>query len=124
MPNGALVCENLVVVTTLECLITKEMNLVKVGRVDKLETVCLVPSSGEHIKADLSANGEGQVEIGEFLLHGGHHVFANLVFQVKLFIVIAFLTRAITSNRRNVEHATAKLDKGSTLRADDDESRK
>ena len=44
-----------------------------------------------------------------------HHVFTNLVLQVKLFVVVTFFARAIASNRRNVEHATTEFDKGAAF---------
>jgi hypothetical protein len=40
---------------------------------------------------------------------------ADAVLQIKLFIVVAFRTRAVSTNRRNVEHAASKLKERSTL---------
>ena len=54
------------------------MNLVKVGRVQKVEAVSLVPASGEAVERNLSTNTVGQVEVGKLLLHGGHHVLRAL----------------------------------------------
>lgn len=61
--NSTRVLENLVVVSTLVCLVAKEVNggvLDCAGEVllvlDVLETVCLVPAPGEDVEGDLTAD--------------------------------------------------------------------
>lgn len=64
MADGSLVAEDLVVVAALEGLVTEEVDvLVRDAAVSSvilevLETVSLVPASGEDIEGDLTANGE------------------------------------------------------------------
>lgn len=51
----------------------------------------------------------------KILLHGLDHVLANVVFQIKLFVVISFGTRAVATDRRNVQHSRAKFNECPTL---------
>jgi hypothetical protein len=114
--DGALVGKDLVIIPTLEGLVTKEMDLVIVVGGDEFEAVGLVPTSGEAIEADLSSNRVGEIQAGEFLLHDLHHGFTDPVLQIKLFILVALLPRAVSADGGNVEHAAPEFKKRPTLK--------
>ena len=98
MTNGSLVAENLKIISTLKRFITKEVNFIKVRFRQKLETIRLVPSIWKDIKRDLTTNAVGQIQIGEFLSHGFHHIRSDIVGKIKDFIIIALLARAVAAN--------------------------
>ena len=57
----------------LVCLVTKEMNLLKLLVFHKTQSKGLVPAIREDIKRDLTANGVGKTIIWEFLLQDLYH---------------------------------------------------
>jgi len=113
--NGALVRKDFVIIATHKGLVTKEMNSVVISRVNKVETVRLVPTSGKAIETDLSANRVRQVQIGKLLLHFGHHGFANLVLQIEFLVIVALFATAVAPNGGNVEHAAAEFKERAAL---------
>jgi hypothetical protein len=117
MSNGPLRHEDLVIISALERLIAKEMNLVKVFHLQVVQTVRLIPAGGEDVERDLSANAVGEVEIGKFLLHGQDHVRAYAAFEVDLFVLVALLSGTVPSDGTDVHHAAAEFDERSPLRS-------
>ena len=115
MSNSAGMGKDLVVVSSLKGLVSKEVDLVKVTFWKEFEAISLIPTSREAIKGNLSPNAVGEIQIGKLFFHGCHHVFAHVVLKVKLLVVIAFLARAVATNGGNIEHSTAKLDERSSL---------
>ena len=115
VPDGTLVRKYFVIVTTHKSLVTEKVNFVIIGRVKKFQAVRLIPSRGEAVKTDLSANRVRQVQVRKFFFHFQHHGLTDLVLQIELFVVVALLTAAIATNGRNVEHATAKFEKCAAL---------
>lgn len=115
MPNGSFVREDFKVVTTLKGLVTEKVNLIEFVLVNELEAIGLIPSGREAVKGNLSSDAVGQVQIGKLLSHGSDHILADIVLQIELFVIVAFRSRAVASNGRNVEHSTAEFNKSSTL---------
>ena len=91
------------------------MDFIKVFRVDVSEAEGFIPPSREAVERDLSSNAIGQVQICKLLLHGSHHVLSNVMFQIKLFVIISFFPRAVPTDWRDVEHATSELKESPTL---------
>lgn len=56
VPNSAGIFENLVVVAAGSSFVAEEMYLAVIFLLHELEAIALVPTVGETIKADLSAN--------------------------------------------------------------------
>ena len=48
--NSPITHENLIVITTLECLVAEEVDLVELGSVDVAEAEGLVPALGENVE--------------------------------------------------------------------------
>mmetsp|Transcript_36843 Transcript_36843/g.77787 ORF Transcript_36843/g.77787 Transcript_36843/m.77787 type:complete len:255 (+) Transcript_36843:87-851(+) len=120
MTNRPLRRKNLVIISTLKCLIPKEMNLIEIALIQIFETVRLVPPRGENVERNLTTNAEGEVEVGKFLFHRGHHIFANVALEIDLFVVVAFFPGAIATDGTDVHHATAEFDECSSLHGDID----
>lgn len=106
---------NLVVVTALKGLVAKEVNVLEALLLDVAEAVGLVPASGEDVKRDLTADGEGQGEVREGSLEIGDELLAQTTLQIILFKLVALSVRAVTADGRHVDHTIAELDKGATL---------
>mmetsp|Transcript_1729 Transcript_1729/g.6659 ORF Transcript_1729/g.6659 Transcript_1729/m.6659 type:complete len:229 (+) Transcript_1729:110-796(+) len=113
--DGALAREDLVVVAALVGLVAEEVNLVEVGVADEVEAEGLVPALGEDVERDLAADREGEIEVGELLLHGLDHGGSDVVFLVVLLEGVALFARAVAADGRDVEHALAELDEGAAL---------
>lgn len=107
--------EDFVVIPSFKRFVPKEMDFIEVLRFDELQTIRFVPSLWKHIETDLATDRKGQVEIRKLLSHLFDHGLAHFVLQVKLFVIIAFGTGAVASDRRNVQHSTAELDERSSL---------
>jgi hypothetical protein len=116
MPNRSLVGKDLIVIASFESFVPEEVDLVKVFRFQEIQTVRFVPTRREAIIGDLSTNTVREVQIFEFRLHCLDHVFANVVLEVVLFIVVAFVAGTVSSNGRNVEHAAAEFEKCAALK--------
>mmetsp|Transcript_19058 Transcript_19058/g.32643 ORF Transcript_19058/g.32643 Transcript_19058/m.32643 type:complete len:201 (-) Transcript_19058:338-940(-) len=113
VPNGARAAEDLEIVATLVGLISKEVHGLELLK--KLQAVCLVPSLGEHIKADLATNGIGEAVVCEALPQRLHKLLAHASGQVILLKLITLLLTAVAPNRRHIQHAIPELHKGATL---------
>lgn len=120
MPNRSWVREYFEIVSSLECFVSKEVDFVKVLLLNESKAVGLVPALREYVKADLSSNGEGQVQVFEFFLHGLNHVFPDLVFQIEFFVFVAFIPAAISSDGRYIEHSGSEFDECASLDGDVD----
>ena len=59
-----------------------------------------------------------KTQIGEVFLDRLHELFANLVLEIELLILVAFLNRGIPANRAHVDHAVAELDESAALHRD------
>jgi hypothetical protein len=81
-------CHTLSVVrrTHLVSLVTKEMDLVKALVFNVTKSIRLVPSRGEHIKGDLTTNGECESIRPELLLEYLDKLLADMVFLVTRWI--------------------------------------
>jgi hypothetical protein len=113
---------DLVVVATLESLVTKEVNVLVGDAIGLLglvlevpEAVGLVPASGEYIEGNLTTNGEGETEMTESLLEDSDELLADLGILVVLLKVVSFLCAGVTADGTDVDHAVTELDEGSTL---------
>ena len=67
--------ENFKVISSLVCLVSKEVNLVKVAALQVLEAVRLIPAIWKHIERDLSSDGKCEAKLfanvmREHLRHG------------------------------------------------------
>mmetsp|Transcript_7299 Transcript_7299/g.23350 ORF Transcript_7299/g.23350 Transcript_7299/m.23350 type:complete len:269 (+) Transcript_7299:567-1373(+) len=118
VPDDAIVGEDLIVVAALKGLVAKEVDRLEAIVGHMLQGVPLVPPLGKDVKGDLSANGELEVPRGKLLLERRDHRLTNLVLQIVLFKLLAFLLRARATNRRHVQHPLAELDKRATLPRD------
>ena len=58
MSNSSFTSKNFIIISTLECLISKEMNLIKVTLLQVLQAIRLVPACGEAIETDLSTDAK------------------------------------------------------------------
>mmetsp|Transcript_24707 Transcript_24707/g.59566 ORF Transcript_24707/g.59566 Transcript_24707/m.59566 type:complete len:225 (+) Transcript_24707:291-965(+) len=115
MSNRPIRRKDLIVISALERLITKEMNLIVISLLQILETISLIPPGGKDIERDLTTDAEGEIKIRKLLLHRGDHIFANAAREINLFVVVAFFSRAITADRTDVHHATAEFNECSSL---------
>ena len=85
---------------------------------EESQTVCLIPSAGEDIEADLPSDAVGEVEVCEPLVHGADHVAADVVGEIVLFEFDSLCLRAVSSDGRHVEHPRAELNEGAALDRD------
>lgn len=102
------------IVSTLLRLITEEVYLIKII-LNELKAKCLVPSTWEHIKGNLTTNRVCQVVLIKLCLQNFDHLFADPSFLIVFLKVIPFRLAAISTDRRYIEHAVAKLHKGPAL---------
>jgi hypothetical protein len=122
--NRPLIAINLPIISTGVRLITKEVNLIIHNTTPSLllckmvEAVCLVPTSGEHVEGNLSADGVCETEVGEGFLELGDHGGADVVLDVVDLVVVAFLDGGITADGGDVDHAVAELDEGAAFDGD------
>lgn len=107
---------NLVIVSTLISLVTKEVNVLNV--IDELQGISLIPSYGEDIKGDLTSNGEGKVIVCKLILQDSDKLFPNVSVLVILLEFTALLLGTVTSDWGYVEHALAEFDEGASLDGD------
>ena len=63
----------------LICLVTEEVDFLKAFVLDVSQAIGLVPTSGEHIERYLSADGIGEVIVGELLLEGFYEGSADAI---------------------------------------------
>ena len=91
MTDSPLRRKDLEIVTALERLIPKEVNLIEIFLLQEPETVSLIPARREEIEGDLTPDAVGEIEIGKFLFHRDHHIRAYTALEVDLFVVVAFL---------------------------------
>ena len=142
--HGPRILEDLVVVAALERLVAEEMD----GRVfnatwevllvlDVLQAVSLVPSGREDVEGDLAADGVSanvlvdnrlskwvpkrclrESQIRKLLLQDFHKVRANVVFQIKLLILLPLCICSITPNRGDIDHPIPELDECASLDRD------
>lgn len=123
--NSPGVLKDLVIVTTLEGLVTKEVHS-GIGDTARLlglalqvlQAVCLVPASGEHVERNLAADAEGEAQVTEALAQLLDKSLANLVLLIEDLVVNALLNAGVPTDRRHVDHAVAELDKGTALDRD------
>lgn len=115
MSNSSLMRKDFKIVSSFKRLVSKEMNLIKVFRVDVFETVRFIPSRREAIKGDLATNAVRQIQIGKFLPHRLYHVLSDIVFQIKLFVIVTFFPGTVSTDRRDIEHARSEFNKRAAL---------
>ena len=111
MADGALVLVDLVVVAALATLIPVKVNLVILS-LDVLKAEGFVPPSGEHVEADLPADAELQIDALQLCFERLDELLANLGALVKFLEVVAFLFRAVATDRGDVHHAIAIFQEG------------
>jgi hypothetical protein len=107
--------EDLIIISTFEGLVPKEMNLVEVRRIQKLEAIRLVPSLRKYVETNLSTDRKGQVQVGKLRLHQRHHGFSDLMLEIKLFVFVSLGPGAVAANGGNIEHAGSELDERAAL---------
>ena len=107
---------DLVVIASLEGLITKEMDFLETFLADVTETVSLIPASGEHIEGDLATDRVSEVQVGEGILKVLDKLATQTTLQVELFEFATLSVSAVTANGRHVNHAVAELNKGTTAK--------
>lgn len=125
MTNSSGVLKDLVVVTALERLVTKEVHS-GIGDTARLlglvlqvlQAVRLVPAGGEDIKGNLAADAEGEAQVTEALAQLLNKSLANFVLLVVDLVVNALLNAGVPTDRRDVDHAVAELDEGTALDRD------
>lgn len=125
MTDSPGVLKDLVVVTALERLVTKEVHggISNTARLlglvlQVLEAVRLVPAGGEHIKGNLAADAEGEAQVTEALAQLLDKSLANLVLLIVDLVVNALLNAGVPTDRRDIDHAVAELDKSTALDRD------
>lgn len=130
---------DLVIVTALVCLVTKEVDsgillaTVVLGLgLEMLKAVGLIPTGWEDVKGDLASNGVAvfvrkklerwmggrdvrQAKIRELLLQCRNEGLTDLVLLIIHLILISLPHGCITSNRRNIDHAISILDECASL---------
>jgi hypothetical protein len=123
--NRPLIAVDLIIITTLIRLITKEMNRLVIDAVlpllllrDKVQAVRLVPARGEDVEADLPADGVCEAVVRERLFQRAHHGGADVVLDVVLLVLVALLGGGVAADGRDVDHAVAELDEGAALDGD------
>lgn len=123
--NGPSILIDLPIVAALVGLVAKEVDrgvlnttgLFGLG-LEVLQAVGLVPAGGEDVEGDLAADAEGQAEVAEALAQLADEDLADLVHLVVGLVIVALLGARVSTDRRHVDHAVAKLDKGATLDGD------
>lgn len=85
MSDGSFIDKNFVIVTTDHSLVTKEMNFLETIFFNVLQTVGLIPTSGENVERDLATNGERQTVVWEFLFQSFNELSSDLVFLIVSF---------------------------------------
>lgn len=71
--------EYLEVISTFECLIPKEMDLIIILLLDIVQTEGLIPSFREYIEGYLTTDGVTQFQVRELHLHDRDHRTADVV---------------------------------------------
>lgn len=94
------------------------MNFFKVVGNDVLQTVGLVPAKGKDVDRDLAADGILELEFRKLSLQGLDEVYTNVMLTIILLELQTLFIRTISSDRRHIDHALAKLDKGASLLGD------
>lgn len=112
MPFDPFVGVDLIIVSTFECLITKEMDLVEIFLFQMPEAVSLVPTCWEDIEGNLTADGVGKAEVGEVGPKGFDKLLANLVLFVINFVFVTFGVATVTADWRYVDHTVTEFDEG------------
>jgi len=116
MTYGPRVFVDFVVISTLVGFVAKKVDLGKHALfLDVLQTVGLVPTSRKDIERDLTSNTVGQAVVGKLLTEDSDELLAQVMDFVISLEVVSFLDRSITSNGRDIDHAIAELNKGSSL---------
>lgn len=100
MSDSSRIIEDLPVISAFESLIAEEVNLLEVLVLDVLQAVCLVPSSWEDIKRDLTTNGIGEAQVWENIAERLYEYLTCLVGLVESFVGIAFFGAVYDENTR------------------------
>ena len=79
MSGHTRVAVDLIIVATLEGLVSEKVNGLEVLMLNMTKAVGLVPSSGENIERDLSSNRVGQAIVVELVLEGDDKLLTQLV---------------------------------------------
>mmetsp|Transcript_2252 Transcript_2252/g.14943 ORF Transcript_2252/g.14943 Transcript_2252/m.14943 type:complete len:319 (-) Transcript_2252:494-1450(-) len=77
-----------------------------------------VPSTWEHIEADLSTDGIRQVVVVELLLEHLHHLGTHVRILVVRFERVSFFLAAVPADGRHVQHPVSKLHERPALGGD------
>lgn len=91
MSHSPRVLVDLIVVAARVRLVAKEVDVGPPFRLDVLQRVRLVPTLGEDVKGDLSADGVGQAVVGELLLESSDERLADVVLCVIRFELVSLL---------------------------------
>ena len=103
------------IVATLGCLITPEVNLVVII-FDVLEAERLIPALWEDIKGDLTTDGEPQVKVSKLGSESLNHGLANASFPIKLFESVTLRLGAVAANWAHINHAVPEFNEGAPVR--------
>lgn len=124
MSNRPLVAIDLPIIASWISLVAEEVYLVVFDAapsllfLDVLEAVRLIPTGGENVKRNLTADGVCKAKVGEGFFQRSDHGGANIVLDVIGFVVVALLGGGVTANGGYVDHAAAELDKCAALDGD------
>lgn len=104
---------NFVVISSLECLISKEIDLVVSFK--EAKTVSFVPSIGESIKRNLTSNWIGQPDIWESLVNCCNKLLSYFVFMIIFLKITSLFLGTISSDWTNIQHSCPVLNKCSSF---------
>jgi hypothetical protein len=114
MPKCSLIHVNLMVVSSFQCFVTKEVNLLETTPFHMRERVCLVPTNWEKIEADLTTNGALNSKVWEFLVDRCDHILADVVHIVVFIESNSLFLTAVATNRRHIQHPVAEFNEGAS----------
>lgn len=140
MADGTRVLVDLVVVAALVCLIAEEVDGGVLDTAEVLlvlyvlQAVRLVPTPGENVKGDLTADGVAEskdcqymakfiariqnsrkTKIGESSLDCLDKLLPDAVLEVVLLVLVPLLNACVSADRADVDHAVPELDESSAL---------
>ena len=120
--NGPGINIDFIIVATLVRLVTEEVNLGELHTLTPLllglhmaQAVCLIPSVGEHVERDLSANGVGETVVRELLFQSLDHLLSHMVLIVISVELVPLLRCRIPANRAHIDHSIPELDESTPL---------
>lgn len=93
--------------------VAEEENIIKV--IKELKGVSLIPTFREYIKADLASNSKVETEVGKFPFNSSLKSFQHFASLVKLSKFLSFLSRTVSTDRRDVNQSSSEFYKGTSF---------